>query len=147
MDFIVGFPISNRVDTILVVVDRLSKYAHFLGLSHPYTAKGVASLFCREIVRLHGFPIISDWDVVFLSNFWQELFRLCQTKLQMSTSYHPQTNGQTKVLNRCLVAYLRCFIHEQPIKWCFYLPWAEYSYNTGFHTSIGTTPFSVVYGW
>nr|GEU36771.1 peroxidase 64 [Tanacetum cinerariifolium] len=147
MDFIVGLPPSNRFDTILVVVDRLSKYTHFICLSHPFTAKSVASVFCKEIVRLHGFPcsIVLDRDVIFLSNFWQELFRLSQTKLQLSTSYHPQTDGQTKVHNRCLEAYLRCFAAEQPTKWSSYLPWAEFSCNTGYRTSTGTTPFSVVY--
>ncbi|KAD5508058.1 hypothetical protein E3N88_15761 [Mikania micrantha] len=77
IDFIVGLPRSNRYDTIFVVVDRLSKYSHFLPLSHPFTAKAVAGLFCKEIVRLHGYPrsIVSDRDTVFLSNFWQELFR------------------------------------------------------------------------
>nr|GFA97642.1 reverse transcriptase [Tanacetum cinerariifolium]GFA97659.1 reverse transcriptase [Tanacetum cinerariifolium] len=118
MDFIVGLPPLGRFDTILVEVDRLSTYAHFICLSHPFTAKVMASVFCKEIVRLHGFPrsIVSDRDAVFLSHFWQELFQLTQTKLQLSTSYHPQTDGQNKVVNRGLEAYLRCFTHEQPVK-------------------------------
>ncbi|KAL8241556.1 hypothetical protein R6Q59_014910 [Mikania micrantha] len=75
-----------------------------------------------------------------------ELFRLSQTKLKLSSSYHPQTDDQSEVLNRCLESYLRCFAQEQPRKWSFFLPWAEYSYNTGFHSATGTTSFSAVYG-
>lgn len=76
LDFIIGLPKSGGFDTILVVVDRLTKYSHFIPLSHPYTAKIVANVFCREIVRLHCIPrsILSDWKVIFLNAFWQELF-------------------------------------------------------------------------
>lgn len=95
MDFIEALPKSEEKDTILVVVDRLTKYAHFIALSHPYTAQEDARAFLETIYRLHGLPkgIISDRDRVFTSQVWQDFFRLLGVKLQMSTTYHPQTDG------------------------------------------------------
>nr|GEU39728.1 hypothetical protein [Tanacetum cinerariifolium] len=99
MDFIDGLPKSSGYSVILVVVDRLSKSAHFVPLKHPYTAASVATIFIRVIVRLHRVPklIISDRDRVFVSHFWREMFKYQGTTLKRSTAYHPQTDGQTEV--------------------------------------------------
>nr|GFB72995.1 transposon Ty3-G Gag-Pol polyprotein [Tanacetum cinerariifolium] len=110
--------------------------------------EGVAHEFITNVVRLHGIPsiIVSDRDKVFISNFWQTLFKLHGTNLCMSSSYHPQTDGQTEVINRILEQYLRCFVSDKPKKWVDLLPWAEYTYNTSVHTSTKFSPFEVVYG-
>ena len=89
---------------------------------------------------------MSDRDPIIVSNFRRELFKLKGTQLKMSTVYHPQSDGQTKVINRCLETFLRCFIADQLKTWILWLPWAEYWYITTFHGSTGNTPFEVVYG-
>ena len=91
MDFIEGLPMSGKFDTILVVVDKLTKYGHFIPLKHPFTATTVAQLFVDNVYKLHRMPkvLISDRDKVFTSTFWQQLFKLADTTLNLSSSYHP----------------------------------------------------------
>ena len=133
---------------ILVIVDRLRKYAHFVGLSHPYTTKEVAALFIKEVVRLHGFPatIILDHDRLFMSSFWSKLFKQVGTKLKFSSAYHSQTDGQTKVVNKCLEMYLGCFAGTKPKQWHRWLSWVEFWFNTNYNVSTQTTPYMALYG-
>jgi hypothetical protein len=149
MDFIEALLKVGDKSVILTVVDRLSKYAHFIPLAHPYSATTVAQRFFSEVVRLHGgLPksIISDRDVVFTSKFWQELFHLSRVTLQMSSAYHPHSDGQSKVINKVIVMYLWCLTGDNPKEWIRWLPWNEFCYNTSYHQSINTTPFKLVYG-
>ena len=90
--------------------------------------------------------IVSDRDLVFINHFWREFFKMSGTQLKMSSAYHPQTDGQTEVVNRCIEQYLRCFTYQQPHKWHSFLPWAEFWYKTTYHTSTGMTPFQALYG-
>jgi hypothetical protein len=149
MDFIEGLPKSNKQNVILVVVDRLTKYVHFMALAHPYTAAKVADLFMKNVFKLHGMPtsIVSDRDTAFTATFWQELFKIQEVELAMSSSYHPQTDGQTEVVNRSLEQYLKAFAGDKPSLWVHWLPMAEFWFNTNYHTSTKMTPFEALYGY
>jgi hypothetical protein len=149
MDFITGLPKTQGKDCIFVVVDRLTNFAHFFAIATDFNAAQVAELFFREIFRLHGLPktIVSDRDSRFMSTFWQELFRLVGTALTPSTSYHPQTDGQTEIVNKWVEGYLRNYVAGQQKAWVRWLHLGEYCYNTTQHMSIGMSPFRALYSY
>jgi hypothetical protein len=148
MDFVDGLPKSAGFDCILVVVDKFSKFAHFIPLKHPYTTLSVRTTYMKEVFKLHSMPevIISDRDPVFTSKVRQELFRLSDTKLCMSLAHHPETDGKMERVNQCMEGYLRCFVHSCPTKWAQWIYLTEFWYNTTFHSSLGKSPFEVLYG-
>jgi hypothetical protein len=148
LDFIEALSRVRGKSAILTVVDRFSKYYHFIPLAHPYSAESVAQAFFAEIVRLHGVPqyMVSDRDAVFTSTFWRELMWLMGTKLHITLAFHPQSDGQSESANRIIVMYLRCLTDYQPRQWLQWLPWAEYVFNTAYQSSLRDTPFKVVYG-
>ena len=148
MDFITSLPKSRNKSVIMVVVDHLSKYAHLCALQHPFTTSTVAQIFMDQVFKLHGMPhsIVSDRDPTFTTNFWQELFKLQDTQLHLSTTYHPHTDGQTEVVNKCLETYLRCFASEKQNQWAQWLPLAKWWYNTSYHIATRMTSFEAVYG-
>ncbi|CAA7388549.1 unnamed protein product [Spirodela intermedia] len=130
MDFI-GLPKSKCCDSILVIVDRINKFGHFIPLRHLFTAKDIAQIFAKESIKLHGIPrsIVTDRGTVFTSTFWKALNKLQGIELKMSSFYHPQTDEQTEVLRS---------------DW---LHWDELNCNTSHHSAIKMTPFKVVHGW
>ncbi|WVY97999.1 hypothetical protein V8G54_030150 [Vigna mungo] len=148
LDFIMGLPLFQGDVVILVVVDRFSKGAHFGLLPTQFMSFKVAQLFLDIVCKHHGFPysLVSDRDPVFISKFWRELFRLCGAKLRMSTSFHPETDGQTKVLNRTLEQYLCSMVHNKPTDWGKYLGVAEWCYNSTVHSATRMSPFQITYG-
>ena len=148
MDFITGLPSYHGHTCIFVIVDHFSKGLHLGMLPIQHTAHTVALLFIDMVGRLHGMPksIVSDRDPLFISKFWRELFTMNGTKLRLSSSYHPQSDGQTEVANRIVEQYLRAFVHEKPSTWGRYLPWAEWSYNMSCHSTTGMTPIEITFG-
>lgn len=109
MDFIESLPKSEGKDTMLVVVNGLTKYSHFIPLGHPFTVISTFEIFFNKVIKYHGLPksIVSDRDKVFISKFWKALFKMMGTQFHQSTSYHPQTVGQTERVNKCLENFLR----------------------------------------
>lgn len=148
LDFIVGLSPFCGYTAILVVVDRFSKGIHLGMLPTHHTSHSVAILFMDIMGKIHGKPrsLDSDQDPLFISRFWQELFRLSGTTFKMSFAYHPQTDRQTEVLNRVIKQYLRVFIHKKPSSWEKFLNWVEWSYNTSIHLGSGISPYELTFG-
>ena len=149
MDFITDLPDSKSFDTIMVVVDRLTKMAHFVPCNKTITGEETAKLFIDNIYKYHGFPedIISDRGSQFVSKFWKTLFKILGVQINLSSAYHPQTDGQTERVNQVLEQYLRCTINYHQDNWTDLLSLAEVAYNNTIQGSTQQTPFFANYGY
>ena len=146
MGFVFGLPKDSHGNTgIVVLVDRLSKMAHLAAVPDSIDGVGTAELFIDRVFRQHGLPvaIVSDRDPRFTSKFWKSVFQVLGTRLDMSTSDHSQTNGQTERVNRVVEDILRSVFAETPKRWSSMLPVVEFSLNNSAHASTGYTPFYV----
>lgn len=149
MDFVIGLPRTQAgYDSIWVIVDRLTKSTHFIPVKTTFNTLKLAKIFIKEIVRLHGVPtsIVSDRDPKFTSQFWKAFHRAFGTCLNLSTAYHPQTDGQTERTIQTLEDMLRACILEDGGNWDAHLPLVEFSYNNSYHSSIGMAPYEALYG-
>ena len=149
MDFVVGLPRTpSGNDAIWVIVDRLTKSAHFLAIKLSFSVEQLAELYVAQIVRYHGIPksIISDRDGRFTSKFWRSVHQAMGTKLAFSTAFHPQTDGQSERTIQTLEDMLRACIMDFKGTWDKKLPLIEFSYNNSFHASIGMAPYEALYG-
>ena len=143
MDFVSGFPLTQRKhDVIWVIVDRLTKSAHFLPIRLDYSMDRLADLYMNEIVRLHDIPVSSR----FTSRFWKELQSAFGTRLNFSTAFHPQTDGQSERVIQVLEDMLRGCVLDFLGNWDRYIPLMEFAYNNSYQSSIGMAPYEALYG-
>ncbi|KAL0448767.1 UNVERIFIED_CONTAM: Transposon Ty3-I Gag-Pol polyprotein [Sesamum latifolium] len=148
MDFVIGLPRTFRKhDVVWVIVDRLTKSAHFLPIYQNDSLDKLAELYISEIVRLHGIPtsIVFDRDPRFTSHFWGSLHKALGTKLHFSTAFHPQTDGQSERTIQTLEDMMRACVIEFRGNWDDHLPLIEFAYNNSFHSSIGMAPYEALY--
>jgi hypothetical protein len=148
MDFIVGLPLTARKkDSLWVIVDRLTKTAHFIAVHTTYSVQQHGELYMDQIVCLHGIPktIISDRGTQFVARFWEHLHECLGTKLIRSSSYHPQTDGQTERINRILEDMLQASILHFDKSWDKCVSLAEFSYNNSYQASLKMAPFDALY--
>ncbi|GKB04411.1 putative reverse transcriptase domain-containing protein [Tanacetum coccineum] len=149
MDFVSGLPRTpSGYDSIWVIVDRLTKSAHFLPMKKTDSIEKLAQLYLKEVVCKHGVPtsIISDRDSLFTSRFWKSLQEAMGTQLDMSTAYHPETDGQSERTIQTLEDMLRACVIDFGSSWDRHLPLVEFSYNNSYHASIKAAPFEALYG-
>ena len=148
MDFVVGLPMSRTYDAIWVIVDRLTKSAHFLPIRKTDWVAKLAQKYVREIVSMHGVPvsIVSDRDPKFASEFWRAFQDEMGTKVCMSTAYHPQTERQSERTIQTLEDLLRMCVLDWGGHWVDHLNLAVFAYNNSYNTSIGMAPFEALYG-
>ncbi|KAL4561750.1 hypothetical protein LXL04_033924 [Taraxacum kok-saghyz] len=149
MDLITKLPKTPRgFDAIWVIVDRLTKSAHFLAIRESSSAEQLADIYVREIVARHGVPvsIVSDRDTRFTSRFWEKFHTELGTRLHFSTAFHPQTDGQSKRTIQTLEDMLRACAIDFGGSWDRHLPLAEFAYNNSYHSSIGVPPYEMLYG-
>ncbi|KAD3640802.1 hypothetical protein E3N88_30025 [Mikania micrantha] len=149
MDFITKLPRTpSGCDTIWVIVDRLTKSAHFLVIKETDKMEKLTRVYIKEVVARHGVPIfiISDQDARVTTNFWESLHKSLGTRLDMSTAYHPQTDGQSERTIQTLEDLLRACVIDFGDSWENHLPLVEFSYNNSYHTSIQAAPFEALYG-
>jgi len=152
MDFITELPPSKYMgqvyDSILVVVDKLTKMSHYIPAKANWSAQELAMVWIREVVRLHGTPknIISDRGPIMNSKFWDSFCHYLGTQRVLSSAYHPETDGQTERQNQTLEQYLRCYCCLEQDDWALWLPVAEFAYNDSLNATIGTTPFRAYHG-
>ncbi|TYK28654.1 reverse transcriptase [Cucumis melo var. makuwa] len=148
MDFITHLPKVGDFEAILVIIDRFSKYATFIPTTKHCSAEMTAQLFFKHVVKLWGVPIsiVSDRDGRFIGSFWTELFSFLGTSLNISSSYHPQTDGQTERFNCMLEEYLRHFVNARQKNWVQLLDVAQFYFNAQTSSSTGRSPFEIVSG-